>query len=120
MDEIRYKHWRDIAEEVYNKNKMHALMWQIYAKQKQYLIKRSFLVSVPHPKGVDVVCTCVNDHIIDEMEKCETIRLHRFYYNFFEEEQGGGTRELLYRYPYFNHIVQLCSGDWVIQMEQNN
>ena len=51
LDEIREDHWRDIAEEGDDKNKIHALMWEVYVKENEELIKREFLVSVPHPKG---------------------------------------------------------------------
>ena len=35
MDAIREDHWRDVAEEGDGKNKMHALMWEIYIKEKE-------------------------------------------------------------------------------------
>ena len=41
----------DIAEEGDDKNKIHALRWEVYVKNKEELISREFLVSVPHPKG---------------------------------------------------------------------
>ena len=41
-------------------------------------------MSVPHPKGEVIVCTFVKDHIIDEKEKYEAIRLRGFDYKLFE------------------------------------
>ena len=32
LDEIREEHWRDIAEEGGDKNKIHALRWEVYVK----------------------------------------------------------------------------------------
>ena len=66
MDEIRDKHWRGVYEEGDDNKKMNALRWYIYFKDKKELINISFPVSAPHPKGGGIVCTCVNDHIIDE------------------------------------------------------
>ena len=34
LDAIRDKHWRDVAEEVDDKKKMHSLRWDIYVKEK--------------------------------------------------------------------------------------
>ena len=76
-------------------------------------MKRDFSVSVPHPKGGAIVWTCVKDHIIDEKEDYKDIGLRGFDYKLFEEEEGGGTREGLYGYPYFKHIIPLRTGDWV-------
>ena len=50
LDAIREEHWRDAYEEGDDKKKIHALRWEVYVKYKEYLIKREFLVSVPHPK----------------------------------------------------------------------
>ena len=52
----REKHWKGIVEEnINNKGKVHALRWGVYTKDKEELIKRKFLVEVPHPKGRKIV-----------------------------------------------------------------
>ena len=51
FDEIWEDHWRDLAEESNDKKNIHVLRWCVYVKEKEELIMRSFLVSVPHPKG---------------------------------------------------------------------
>ena len=51
VDAIREEHCRDVSEEGDNKKKMYAPRWEIHVKEKEWLIKRYFLVSVPHPKG---------------------------------------------------------------------
>ena len=76
MDGIRDDHWRDVAEEGEDKEKIHALRSEIYVKAEKKLRKRYFLVSVPHTKGGNIVWTCVNDHIIDEKEQYEAIGIH--------------------------------------------
>ena len=55
---------------------------------------------------------CVKDHIINEKEKYKAIGQHGFYYKLFEEEEDRGTRYGLYGYPYLEHLIQLCPGDW--------
>ena len=50
-----------------------SLRWEIYVKEKGGLIKRDFLVSVPHLKGGNIVWTCVKEHIIDEKEQYKYI-----------------------------------------------
>ena len=50
LDAIREEHWRDFAEEGDDKRRIHALRWEVYIKDKENLIKREFLVSVPHLK----------------------------------------------------------------------
>ena len=64
FDKIWEDHWRDLAEESNDKNKIHALRWCVYVKNKEDLIKISFFVSVPHPKGGKIVWTCEKDHVI--------------------------------------------------------
>ena len=49
----------------------------------------------------------MTDHIIDEKGDYKYIVLRGFDYKLFEEEEGGGTREVLYGYPYLNHIILL-------------
>ena len=65
----------------------------VYDKDKEEMIKRAFLVSIPHPKGGGIVWTYVKYHIIDEKERYQAIGLSGIYYKSFEEEEGGGTRE---------------------------
>ena len=65
MDDTRDEHWRDIAKDGDDKKNIHALRWEVYVKEKEDLIKREFLVSIPHPKGGNIVWTCVKDHIIE-------------------------------------------------------
>ena len=83
MDAIREEHRRDVVGEGDDKNKIHALRLEVYVKKKDYLIKREFSVSVPHPKGGDIVWTCVKDHIIDEKEDYKSIGLRGFDYTLF-------------------------------------
>ena len=66
MDEIRDKNWRYAAEGGYDKKNFHALMWEVYVKEKEDFIKIDFLVSVPHLKGGDIVWTYVKDNIIND------------------------------------------------------
>ena len=48
------------------------------------------------------------------------IGLHGFDYILFEEEEGGGTRKGLGRYPYLKHLIQLWPGNWAKQMAKMN
>ena len=88
MDNIRFEgiredHWRDLAVESNDKKKIHALRWCVYVKEKEELIKRSFSVSVPHPKGGKIVWTCVKDHVIEEKEDYKEIGIRGFDYSLF-------------------------------------
>ena len=62
----------------------------------------------------------MKESIIDEKEDYKDIGLCGFDYKLFEEEEGGGTREVLYGYHYLKHIIQLWSGYWVKQMLKMN
>ena len=75
-------------------------------------------MSVLHPKGGEIVWTCVKDHIIDDKDQYKAIGLRGFDYKIFEEYEGGGTREGLDRYPYLKHLIQLWPGDCLNQMEK--
>ena len=94
LDAISEDHWRDVSKKGDDKKNVHALRWGVYVKDNEQLIKRDFLVSVPHPKGGEgIVWTCVKDHIIDNKEDKKDIGLHGFDYTLFEQEEGVGTRE---------------------------
>ena len=84
MDDIRFDkiwedHWRDLAKESNDKKKIHALRWCVYVKEKEEIITRLFLVSVPHPKGGKIAWTSVKDHVIEEKEDYKEIGLRGFY-----------------------------------------
>ena len=51
MDDSREEHWRDVAEEGGDKKEIRELRWEVYVKEKEELIKRDFLVSIPYLKG---------------------------------------------------------------------
>ena len=55
MDSIREDHCIYVSDKGDDKKKMHALRWEIYVKENEYLTKREFLVYVPHVKGGNIV-----------------------------------------------------------------
>ena len=63
MEDIREEHYIDVSEDGDYRKNIHALRWEVYKKEKDDLINREFLVSVPHPKGENIVCNCVKDNI---------------------------------------------------------
>ena len=120
FNKIWEDNWRDLEEEKKKKKKIHALIWNVYVKEKEELITRAFLVSVPHTKLGTIVWTCVKDHVIDEKEDYKYIGLRGFDYSLFYGKEGGGKREGLYGYPYLKHLIKLWPGDWEKQMEKMN
>ena len=91
-EESREDHWRYVSEDDDDKKKIHALIWYFYTKENEELIKREFLVSVSHPKGGNIVWTCVKDHIIKEKDQYRTIGLRGYDYRIFKDEEGKGVR----------------------------
>ena len=73
MKYSREEHWRDIADNGDYKSNIHDLKWDVYTRQKEELMKRKFLVSVPHPKGENIFKTCVKDYITKEKEDYKDI-----------------------------------------------
>ena len=120
LNEIREEHWSDVDEEGIDKKMIRCLRWEVYIKENEQLVKRDFLVSVPHPKWGEIVWTCVKDHIINEKEDYRDIGIRGFDYKLFEEEQGGGTRKVLDGYPYLKHLIQLWTGYLVRNMAKIN
>ena len=49
-------------------------------------MKGYLLVSVPHPKGVGIVWTCVKDPTINKKEQYKAIGLRGLDYKLFEEK----------------------------------
>ena len=48
---IREEHWMNVDEYGEEKNKIHALRWEVNKIEKEDLIKTLFLVFFPHQKG---------------------------------------------------------------------
>ena len=84
MKDSRQDHWRDVAEDGQDKSKIHSLRWDVYKREKEELINREFLVSVPHPKGGNIVWNYVKDNIIEEREESEAIGICVFDYKLVE------------------------------------
>ena len=55
FNDIREYHCRDIAVENDDKKKIPALRWDVNIREKEELITREFLVSVPPLKGETIV-----------------------------------------------------------------
>ena len=51
LDAIREEHWRYVAEGDYDKKNIFSLRWEVCIEEKEELINREFLVSVPPLKG---------------------------------------------------------------------
>ena len=84
-------HWRDVAEDGDNKQKIHTLRREVYIKEKEELIKVKFSVSVTHLKGGDIFWIFVKDNITKEKELYKAIGLPWFDYKILEEQEGGGV-----------------------------
>ena len=97
-----------------------ALGWEVYMKNKEGLIKRYFLLVVPHSEGGDIVWTCVEDNINKVKDEYKPIRLRLFDYKLFGEEDGGWVRKGIYGYQYLNHLIELGPGDWEKQLMKKN
>ena len=91
FNKIWEDNWRDIAEENDDKKKIHALRWDVYVKEKEELITREFSVSVPHPKGGAIVCTCVKDQVIDEMRTTKRSGYLVLTINYLRRRRVGGN-----------------------------
>ena len=120
MKDSRQDHWRDVAEDGQDKSKIHSLRWDVYKREKEELINREFLVSVPHPKGGNIVWTYVKGNFIEENEDYAAIGLHGFDYKPSKEEQGWGVQEVLDGYPYLKHLIKLWPEYWIKQIENTN
>ena len=64
MEDSREEHWRYFTEDGEDKNKINALRWDVYTRDKEEVRKRELLVSIPHPKGGNSVGTSVKYNII--------------------------------------------------------
>ena len=65
MGDSREDHWRDVAQYCSNKKNISDLRWGIYTREKEDMINKQFLVSVLHPKGGNMLWTCVKDNTIE-------------------------------------------------------
>ena len=75
----RYNYWQDLLEENHQyKEKVYALMWEVYIKYEKKLIKRYFLVKLTPTKGENIVWNCVEDNVIKEKEDYKVIGIYGF------------------------------------------
>ena len=80
MSDSRWENWRDVAKDDQDGSDIHTLRWDVYTKYKEDLIKREFFVYIIHPKGGNIVWTCVKDNIVKEKEAYKAIGLRGFDY----------------------------------------
>ena len=90
MADSMEEHWSGVDDNGEYKSKFNSLRWYINTKEKEYLIKREFLVTFLHPKGGGTVWTCVKYNIIEEKEDYEAIGLCGIDYKLFEAEEDEG------------------------------
>ena len=80
MEDSWEEYWKYVADDGEDKKKIHALRWDVYTRYMKGFINIQFSLSIPHPKGGEIVQNCVKDNIIDEKDKSEAIRLYGFDY----------------------------------------
>ena len=120
MEYSRQDHYRDVSEDGEDTSNIHALRCYVYTRHEEQLIKRFFDVCYVYTVKGGVVCTLAKDDIINQKQQCEAIGLRGFDYKLFEEQEFGGIRDGLDRYPYLNHPIQLWLGCWVKHMAKKN
>ena len=67
-------------------------------------------MSVPHPKGENIVWTCVKNHIIKEKEDYKAIGICVFDYKLFELEEVGGVSRCIIRVSLFGASNSVVAG----------
>ena len=69
MEDSRKENQRDVTEDGEYNKKIHALRLEVYTIEKEDLIKRQFLVFIMHPKGVNIVWTCIKYNTTEEKDQ---------------------------------------------------
>ena len=90
MEDSRAYHWRDVDEYGEDNIKIRALRWYVYTREKEYLIKRKFSVSVLHPKGKNIVWNCVKDDISRKMRTTKLLDYVDLIINYLKKMMMGG------------------------------
>ena len=65
-----YEKWKEVEEE--DNDEMGKVNYQrldVQTKEKEDLIKREFLVFIMHPKGVNIVWTCIKYNTTEEKDQ---------------------------------------------------
>ena len=94
MEDSKEEHFMDVSKYGNDKKNIHDLRWDVYIKREE-LIKRVFLLSIPHPKGGDIVWTCLKRHIIKEKELHKAIGLVVLIINYLKKRRLGGYVNLV-------------------------
>ena len=80
-------HWKDRLEgNIEDRGGVHVLRLEVYRKDKEELIKRDFLMEVPHPKGAKIDWYRVDDNVIQENEENKEMGICVFDYKLFEKK----------------------------------
>ena len=96
MADSREEHWRDVAEDGEDKSKIRALRWYVYIKDKYELIKRIFLVVVPHPKGGNIVWTSVKVIPLRKRSTKNLLNYISLVITYLKKRRVGGLRGVIW------------------------
>ena len=125
LDDKRERHWRMAFE--YNdggvddaKALLHAKRWDIYANEKEKLVKGGYSVEVVGNDKKKVLWEVVDDHVLEEPTDHEEIGLRGFDFNYFDEDEEGVVREGSSDFPYLPMLINIFPGYWKNQLKRMN
>ena len=120
----RERHWRNVFKDNEGcvddkKALLHAKMWDLYANDKEQLVKGKYLVEVVGHNKKKVIREVVDDHVVEEPSDHEDIVLRGFDFNIFDEDEEGVVKEGCSE-PYLKMLFKLWPGDWIDQLKRMN
>ena len=88
--------------------------------EREALIKGGYYVEVVGSDRKTFLWGVVDDHVVEEGNDHDEIRLLGFGFNFFDEDEEGVGRKEVREYPHLLMLTNLWPGDWKNRLETMN
>ena len=102
----------------YAKALLHAKRLDIYANEKEKLVKSGYLVEVVGHDNKKVLWEVVKGHFVEEPTDHGETGLRGFDFNLFDEYEEGVVREGSSEFPYLLMLIKLWPGYWIGQLKR--
>ena len=86
---------------------IHAKRWDVYANEKEKIVKRGYSVEVVVHEKKKVLWEVVDDNVVEKPTDHEEIGLRGFDLNLFDKDYEGVGREGSSEFPYLIMLIKL-------------
>ena len=101
-----------MEDNIEDKGKVNASMWEVHKKYKEEFIKRYIFLRFHIPKESILFVLVWMITILSRRTIRRKLDYMGFIIHSFKKRVWGGVQYGIYRYPNLKHLIELCPGYW--------